>query len=278
MHPRPPHRWDLLSPDQLGTLVDPGAPRRTPCLEELVEAAARVVARGGGGRLVFVGRSLDSVHDLLGGILEDCAPAPDLVRLPVSMTSPATTTEHVRWLRATMTDLGLSPHDLARGSTPVAFVDVAHVGRTFGSLYAVVRRWVDDDEPGAWPVVRRRLRFVGITSRCPTSPRTWRWHQHAPWTRDLPAGAVRNIALDPAAWSYLGNHQVKLTRSHPRRRWLDEPDGPRHDEVVRAALAEALAYVAAGRSRDVRRRFVAVLQGEPAISESWLRTLAGAAR
>lgn len=61
-----------------------------------------------GGVLHFVGRSLDSMYDLLTGVLADSSP--------------------------------------------------------YGTLYALLRDWADDErEP--WDVIRRKIRFIGVVSR-----------------------------------------------------------------------------------------------------------------
>jgi hypothetical protein len=65
--PRRPYRWDLVAPDQLGSLLDGTVSPSLFFLSDLVECAGKVVARSGGGDLVFVGRSLDSMFDLLSG-------------------------------------------------------------------------------------------------------------------------------------------------------------------------------------------------------------------
>ena len=66
-----PFRWDLVSPDRLGSLLDGVATSEVTYLAELAACAGKVLARSGNGDLVFVGRSLDSMFDLLGGALED---------------------------------------------------------------------------------------------------------------------------------------------------------------------------------------------------------------
>jgi hypothetical protein len=168
--------------------------------------------------------------------------------------------------------LGVTPDSLARRSRPVTFVDVVAEGSTFTDVFELVRGWVAD-ERGSWPVVRRRLRFVGVTIRAKTSPKTWRWQQHAPWTVQLPASAVVNVSLSRDVWSYFGNEQMKLTRTLRPEQWRAEADGPGRDERTRAALAEAVALVAHGRSRAGRLALARAIIGEPGLSEPWLRTL-----
>lgn len=50
-------------------------------------------------------------------------------------------------------------------------------------------------------------------------------------------------------------------------------DGPKRDERTVQALAEAAALVAHGRSRAGRQALARAIGGEPALAESWLRSL-----
>lgn len=149
---------------------------------------------------------------------------------------------------------------------------MVHGGATFSDLFTLVRDWIDQErEP--WPVIRRKLRFVGVTIRRKTSPNTYRWQQHAAWTRTLPAQAVANVSLQPSVWSYFGDHQVKLTRSLRPDRWIAEVEGPGRDARTRQALAEAAALVAYGRSRAGRNAVARAVGSDPALGQPWLRTL-----
>jgi hypothetical protein len=69
-----PFRWDLVTPDQLGSLLAGTSDPDLWFLDDLVECAGKVLARCGGGDLVFFGRSLDSMFDLLGGAFGTPAP------------------------------------------------------------------------------------------------------------------------------------------------------------------------------------------------------------
>jgi hypothetical protein len=68
-------------------------------------------------------------------------------------------------------------------------------------LFTLPWDWIAE-ERAQWDVIRRKLRFVGVTVRHKTSPNTFRWQQHAPWTRLLPARAVVNVSLEGPAWAY----------------------------------------------------------------------------
>jgi hypothetical protein len=271
-----PFRWDLVRPDHLGTLLD-GLPEPDLWfLDDLIDCAAKVIARSEDGELYFVGRSADSVFDLLGGALPD----PDRLHLlPLStgwidhpLLGPLRAAE-VAQLRANLAAHGLAPERLARGSRPLTFVDAVSSGGTFGHLVGILRDWAAD-ERADWPAIRRRIRIVGLTWRTSTSPKTHRWQQHAEWVRDLPTGAIRNVSVDAAVLGYLADHQHKLAPSFRRDRWHDgDIREPAHDDRTRRALAEAVAIVEAGRTRAVRERLARTMSREPAIAEPWLRDL-----
>ncbi|MEU7800820.1 hypothetical protein AB0B10_16280 [Micromonospora arborensis] len=76
-----PFRWNLVTPDRLGSLLNEDCRPDLWFAAELVDCSARVLARSGGGALHFVGRSMDSMYDLLTGVL---AEDPRLMRLPFS--------------------------------------------------------------------------------------------------------------------------------------------------------------------------------------------------
>jgi hypothetical protein len=274
-----PFRWDLVAPDRLGSLLAGTATPDLWFLDALAQCAGKVLARSGDGDLVFVGRSLDSMFDLLGGALPECGPVRR--RLPFSFARPASRTgtgwrsrplsaaERAK-ARDVLAALSLTPADLARRARPVVFVDVVYAGSTFTELYGLLRDWIDEDR-GQWDVIRRKLRFLGVIARGRTSPNTWRWQQHVGWTRQLPADAVRNVSLDGQVWKYLGNNQAKLTASFTPQRWLAEPDGPGRSDDVRQALAEAVAVTRYGRGAVGRRQLARATEGEPALSQPWLR-------
>ncbi|MGW4833089.1 hypothetical protein ACWEOG_36220 [Amycolatopsis japonica] len=265
-----PYRWDLVRPDQLGTLLERAGEPWLWFLDELIECAAKVIARAGDADLYFVGRSADSVHDLLSG-----TPWRERIhQLPLSFAGARSglSESDVDTLRGYLASAGLSPHDLARGR-PKVFVDLVHSGQTFTELYGLLRKWIDDERE-AWSIVRGRLRFLGITVRERTTPSAFRWQQHFDWPADLPANGVRNISLAWPVWHYFGDRQEKLTASFPRPRWSDENGrAPEHSEERLRGLAEAVAIVEAGRSKAGRDLLVRHLRKEPAMAESWLRTL-----
>jgi hypothetical protein len=244
-------------------------------LDSLVECAGKVVARSGGGELVFIGRSLDSMFDLLSGALSGTAGPVRLSRLPLSFARPfwgPLTTAELTQARRILAGLGLAPSALARRDVPVTFTDVVSTGSTFGDVFAQVRQWIEE-EHAQWDVIRRKVRFIGVTARKKTSPNTFRWQQQAAWTRELPASSVVNVSVDQFAWSHFADHQVKLHRSFRPAHWVAEADPPGRDDKTRQALAEAVALVEYGRSPQGRRALARAMDGEPALSKPWVRSL-----
>jgi hypothetical protein len=203
------------------------------------------------------------MFDLLGGAIPD-----RVTRLPLSLGGFSEA--HTPRAREVLTEHGITPSALAREA--VTFVDVVSLGSTFSRLFTLFDNWiVETREP--WGVIRRHLRFVGVTWATKTSPNTWRWQQHADWTGRLPARSVVNVSMRSFAWSHLANAQPKLTRSFRPSDWFADDDGPDRGERTRQALAEAVALVAYGRSRDGRRAIARATDGEPGLREGWLRSL-----
>jgi hypothetical protein len=270
-----PFRWDLVRPDQLGSLLDDVPEVGLGYLDELITCAGKVLARCGDGDLYFVGRSVDSLFDLLSGAFVGTSWLDRLHPLPLSLygwDGKELAVGETAQLRTNLTATGLAPADLMRGR-PTVFVDLVHEGSTFENLYELLRDWIDEDR-AQWDVIRRQLRFVGITWRDKTSPNHWRWQQHAEWTTELPASSIRNVSLDSRVWSYFGNSQAKTAASFRRTNWSDPEVGvPGRDKQTRYALAEAALLVERGKSAEVRRQLAAGLNREPTTGERWSRDL-----
>lgn len=279
-----PFRWDLVTPDQLGSMLAGTTKPDLWFVDDLVQCSGKALARSANGDLVFVGRSLDSMFDLLKGALADLSTEIRLARLPLSFQrrpvevrpwkwrTPDLSTDQQSAARRVLANLGLTPHARARRTRPVSFIDVVSHGSTFTELFDLLDEWiVETREP--WNVIKRKLRFIGVTIRRDTSPKTWRWHQHTAWTQRLPAGAVVNVSLEYAAWSYFGDHQTKLTPSFRPAEWLTPATTPNRDDKARQALAEAVAVTTHGRSSAGRRALARAIAGEPALTQPWPRSL-----
>jgi hypothetical protein len=277
VEPLRPFRWDLGGRAELGSLLDDSPAPDLWFLDELVVCAASVLARSGAGDLYFVGRSMDSLYDLLTGALRRTSWNERVRLLPLSLSGTSTTEmseREVRQLRANFAADGLEPQALARRRRPVVFVDLVSSGSTFAQLFALLRSWIED-ERAQWDVIRLKLRFLGITRREHTSPKTWRWQQHAEWAAQLPPRAIKNVSMAPAVWHYLGDAQPKAAMSFRPDRWLDESvREPARAKERLSGLAEAVALVNEGSREATRMALVRYMSREPTFSEPWLRSLA----
>ena len=210
-----PFRWDLVTPHQLGTLLEGVSEPTLGFAPELARCSGKVLARSGNGDLLFVGRSLDSMFDLMSGALSEVENAPVLYRVPLSFARDwvgrsrrSLTAQELQVARGVLEAAGCTPNALGRRALPMTFVDVAHTGSIFGDLYGLIHDWVVEDR-APWKMVRTKIRFVGVTSRTKTSPNTVRWAQHQSWTQELPRKSVVSVSLDPHVW--------KLPRGSPTK-------------------------------------------------------------
>jgi hypothetical protein len=273
-----PFRWDVTRREQLGSLVT-GEARRFDAtfLNELRDCCARVLPLAGDSRLVFVGRSPESLYDYLSGLLADTERSDRCSLLNISIRQSAERVMRERpatlaAMRGYLTGLGLSPERIAAGSRTVALVDLVWKGETFGNLSSLLLRW--SAEIGVDPAaVRRRLRFVGITVRSRNSPNTWRWYQQVAWARSFPRSAMCSVSVPYGLWTYLGDWQHKVSRSHPPVEWDAEPSVPPRDADRVEAVRFAFDLHQQGRRDDERRRFAALLAARPEMSQAWLRRL-----
>jgi hypothetical protein len=289
-----PFRWDVRRREQLGRLLRapaapharwmPPAPIWNETIAEIRTASARVLARAGDARLVFIGRSPESLFDYLTGALADTPWVERLDLLSVSMpygdvhTSSSVPPAAVEGLYAMLRALRLSPAEIASAPRPVALVDVVNRGSTFGSLAQSLATWARREGVDV-NAVRRRLRFVGMTVRTKNSPNTWRWFQRTGWTADFPRSALRGVSIPGWFWGYLGNYQEKMMPSNDWTRWgTDDLMHPVHEPEAFNALRVALRIHEHARTRAERERFAAELTAREEMREPWLRSLVVAIR
>jgi len=152
-------------------------------------------------------------------------------------------------------------------------VDLVYSGGTFGNLVELLHDWTRE-KAGDWKAVRRKLRLVGLTERAKTSPKTWRWQQHAGWLWLIAGGAVKNVSIPGRMWEYLGDDQQKVTPSHTPERWANpECANPSRTPSQLRALRLAVNLFDLGRQETARRRFAMHLSREREMQHPWLRGL-----
>ena len=269
-----PFRWNITQRAQLGRLPDAHPPATYDGFEdELLRCCARVTAFAGESDPIFVGRSPEPLFDVLSGLLLDTSWATRLGLLNISLRySAPVTTRQLRAVRPYFEQVGVTPRQLATRRRPVAFVDVVDSGETLGTLAQIIREWSDVDRV-EWRAVARKIRIVGLTWREKSSPNTFRW-QNAQWIKELGLLSIKNVSIDPTFATYLAANVPKLSMSFPPASWTDEStQKPPRDEEARSALALAVSLFDLGRKRETRLRFARELARQPAMTESWFRSL-----
>jgi hypothetical protein len=286
-----PFRWDVTEAGKLGTLVE--GDRAGTCdgfARGLLASCARVVASAGNADLVFVGRSPESLHDLLSGLLWDTSWRTRLTLLQFSVgytersAACRRSPESLAAFRAYLDALGLSPAKLIVRERPVALVDLVSSGRTLHHLLRLIRDWAQEDKVD-WPAVQRKIRVVAIVrppepSPMPTwkrRPKPWLWREHAPWVGQLLGGSatLRQVSVDRTFWSFLGDYQEKTTRSYVPERWGDPACAVSHptDEHHLRALRLARSLFEQGKERSQREAFATHLSEQREMRCEWLRRL-----
>jgi hypothetical protein len=274
-----PFRWDLQQRSTVeGMLEGDVAATYAGFTDELLACCAGIVGRSQGADLCFVGRSLESVFDHLGGLLLDTSWLANLALLPLSLwrdpDGALDTPPRKRALRDYLTAQAFDPASIARRERPVALVDLVSTGATLGGIVEFLHAWCTTEGGGDWSAVARKLRVVGLTYRKKTSPNTHRWAQHAAWVKLLGKRAIKNVSAPHALYRYLGDYQPKLAPSFAPDRWGDlRVTRPEHTADRLTALRLAVKLFDLGRLRDRRDAFAAALADEHAMKERWLRAL-----
>lgn len=136
-----------------------------------------------------------------------------------------------------------------------------------------MRDW--SEEVGCeWKAVRRKIRILAITVAGKTSPKAWRWWQHADWIQQLESGSFKSVSVPWEMWSYLGNYQEKSTLSFTPKRWArigSEREAP--TEAQAQALRLGLYLFLRARSGLAKESFKAELTTQNAMKFAWFRTL-----
>jgi hypothetical protein len=274
-----PFRWNLARRESLGRLITgERAPSYRELHGDLLACIARIIAQAQEAELLFIGRSPESIFDLMSGLLAETGWAPRLGLLNLSLRS--LTAEALRTmpqrrgaLRALLDDVGLSPIELVRRARPVAFVDLVYEGLTFTTLAESLLDWAKDQHVDA-RAFTGRVRFIGITEQTKTSPKTWRWQQHARFAQWFPPRAIRNVSIPARLWRYLGNTQPKVSVSSPPDTWRDPKlrIPPREKEHL-AALRLAWDLYTLGTERATRLNLARRLSRTDRMDARWLRAL-----
>jgi len=299
-----PYRWNIAKRSELGSVISISDSeladwvdeqffwsyrswmvrlRGTRCVDwlasQLLKTSARILAISDGSDLFFVGRSAESYFDLLRGIFANKPTGARLRLLPFSVRSPDVFGQAIakpqlaRMLRRHLAGLSLSPIAIIRRDRPVALIDIVASGSTLGNLITFLRHWCEA-EGQPWKQLRAKLRIVGLTERTKTSPKTWRWQQHADWTGQLPKSAIRNVSIPLPLFHYLGGGQAKLSTPYDPEHWNDETiNRPLRGSDSRMAARFALALFEGGRLSSWRKALARRMADQSAVRYSWFRDL-----
>ena len=308
-----PFRWDVSRLECLGSFLrqDNGNPTSEAQFQrwyrpnydgffhDLLDCAARTVALAGDADLMFVGRSPESLFDLLSGFLDGTRWRERLALLHFSTGSMDMKTvrrEHpqeLRAFRAYLDSLGVSPRKLIYRERPAALVDLVCSGNTMEQLLELLHDWAVEQNAD-WDAVRRNLRVVAIVKKDDEQPPRPRWRQRRDrrdasyfsyaWYTDRALieafrrrGQVREVAVSSQLWEFLGDWQAKVTPSYSPELWgSSESARPCHAFEHLEGVRAARALYEAGCTPRVRAQFVRRLTAETAaMQEPWFRTLVG---
>ncbi len=250
-------------------------------MDELRRCSARIVAAAGDADLLFIGRSPENIFDYLSGLWSGTSHETRLGLLNISLRFgdvAGLSREQRDAFRDYARSVGMDPKSVHSAERPIALVDVVATGGTLGKLVALLLTW--GEEEGIDPrAIRRRLRFVGLTMMKHTSPNTWRWQQHSEWARDFAPSSIKNVSVDYSVFCFIANTQPKVSETHPPPLWAAQLLGrPSYTPEQLEALQLARTLFEYGEQADERHRFSARLAQEPAMRESWCRTLVGELR
>lgn len=299
-----PFRWNIAKRNELGSLPDgergaladwiswhlrrsagkdivelSGARPVSWFVAELLTATSRILAYGDDGELFFVGRSPENFHDFLSGVFARKTYARRVHLLPFSVggsrdfEAVMSSVLKRRQLARSLTAAGLAPRTVLSRRHPTALIDIVGSGHTLGCLVTFLRDWCAD-EGADWRQVRKKLHIIGLTERTKTSPKTWRWQQHAEWTALLPRGAIKNVSIPHSLFHYVGAGQPKTTLSFTPDMWDDPATRrPRRDDDTRMAVRLARALYDLGRRQSVRNSLARRMSAQPAVRHAWFRQL-----
>jgi hypothetical protein len=273
-----PFRWNLKESDQLGRLIDIEChPDFLYYLEDIAECASKVVARSLNRRIIFVGRSPESIFDYLSGVFAWTSHETKIDILNIS--NRFKDIENIKnelpaaysALKDHFHELNLSPEQLKSDPSGICFCDLVLSGSTFRQLFNFIKSWTKEEKLDL-PAVVRKLAFIGITQKKKNSPNTWRWQQHAQWVTEHNKLVVKNVSIPNELWSYLGNYQPKVSITNYPERWGgQEVLLPPRDEANINALNQAYGIFCFGVVQ--KKGFAERLALNREMKETWLRTL-----
>ena len=280
-----PFRWHIEKESEVAGLLEGlPAPSLHGLLDDLRSCAARVLALSRDSDLVFVGRSPENLNDYLKGVLHGTSWAHRISSLNISLRAVSVAAlkrdfpDKLAVAKAHFRELRLDPETLIHRERPVALVDLVCYGWTFESLSDFLLSWAEEEQIDV-PALRRKLRFLGITSRSTPRPKCKNSVDKASWLRPFPKDAVRLSPIDWPLWNTWGNEQQKTVVSNPPGCWgRRDLQRPPHRKENLEALRLAVELYRQGRARTERLALARALSAQPEMQHGWLRGLVGELR
>lgn len=268
-------RWNIRKKEQLGGLIPQRFSQPDQVLmDALYRCTAKIISSSQNMDLVFVGRSLENMHDLLSGVFTGTSWMKRCHLLNVSLRQNLLEMGQIETknrFREALRQLSLEPKKVLHHQHGFAFIDVVASGQTFGLIAENLLEWAAEEGIDQ-NAIRQKLRFIGVTWQKHTSPKTWRWQQHTDWVKAFPAKAVQNVSLETVIWSFLANTQDKVTPSNYLTGTSQDQHIPR-DERHLQALGWARQLFELGLSSETREALAVDLAKHDGVKNSWVRSL-----
>lgn len=275
-----PFRWNMSNPKLIGRLKSgESIPIPEHDQDRLLRCGADAL-RLVDGDLVFVGRSLESLFDMLSGALAKTTWYDRLQILQVSLKNhesvetiraeierrnakwkfykPKTPEKRLDSFQSYLQTLRLLPSQILNRPRPIVFVDVVAKGTTYGTLIELLKFYCDDETN--WSDVLSRLRWVAVQpdQKGVVDP-IWK-PSDSPWTNDIEPSHIKQIVINHNLWFYLTDTQFKTTYAYQPRSWGSDMKSHEWESDLIAARSAREIYRKGERSR---RRLAALLNESP---------------
>jgi len=283
-HPGKPFRWNVSNPKLIERLGD-GETQTLPDyqVDRLIRCAATTL-RTGDFDFIFVGRSLESVFDILSGALARTTSYDRVQQLQISAQGNQSILdlrdEYLAFFRdffyvpswfepfgdkldafqSYLEYLQLTPEKLMSRNRSIAFVDVVWKGTTFGAIWDLLQFFAKADGISTTELAAR-IHWVAVVPTLPEDDPDTPWEAScSEWTQAFPS-SIHYVKLDSKLWFQLANSQFKTTPSHRVNQWDRNTKPPKTgDHYYDAARGAREFYRRGERSR---KRLAELLNESP---------------
>ena len=274
-----PFRWNMSNPS-LTKRLKAGESQlfEDHDIDRLLRCGASTL-RVGDCDIVFVGRSLESLFDLLCGALSRTTWYDRLQLLQMSVRGSGSVdairseinkhNERFRWRKQKSADdrieslasyfrhCHLWPEQILKRDRRITFVDIVASGGTFGALFDLLKSYCGSSVE--WQSVAKRINVVVVQPEPGTMDEPI-WNPcDSKWTIDFP-DRIQQISMNVDLWFFLADEQFKTIHWNPPICWGDKSEPPQYDWDFYAARGSRKLYRRGERSR---RRLASLLDEAP---------------